>query len=164
MFLPFISMNIDLIVTGKTNVSYIMEGVAEYEKRLIRYIRFRIVVLPEVKNASSLTPNLLKQREAEAMLLKFQEYDRIILLDEKGKECTSEEFAVRLERMMSSGLRNVAFVVGGAYGFDECIYRVAQEKISISKMTFSHQMIRLLFIEQLYRAMTILRGEPYHHR
>ena len=157
-------MNVDLIVTGKTNAGYVAEGVAEYEKRLSRYIRFRILTLPDVKNGASFSCEVLKQREGEAMLARFGDYDRVVLLDENGREYTSEEFAGRIERLAGSSVRNLAFVVGGAYGFSESVYRAAHGRMSISRMTFSHQMIRLLFIEQLYRAMTILRGEPYHHR
>lgn len=157
-------MNIELIVVGKTNIEYITKGIAEYEKRLSKYIKFKITVLTDIKNASSLSKEVLMVKEAELLLKKISEFDYVVLLDENGDQYSSEEFSKWIEHKANISVKNLAFVVGGAYGFHNTVYLKAADKISLSKMTFSHQMIRLLFIEQLYRAMTISRGEPYHHK
>lgn len=156
-------MNIDLVVVGKTNINYITEGVKVYQDRLKNYINFVINVLPDIKNGSSLTADLLKEREGEQLLKVLEKYDYIVLLDDKGKEHTSMEFASWINKKSNMGIKKLCFVVGGAYGFSKAVYAKSNEKISISKMTFSHQMIRLLFTEQLYRAFTILGNEKYHH-
>ncbi len=156
-------MKILLLVVGKTVESYFAQGIAEYSKRLTHYVPFELSVIPELRNTKSLSTEQQKEREADLLLKAFQPGDYIVLLDEHGKEFTSMQFASYLEKKMANVNKRLVFVVGGPYGFSPRIYDVAQEKISLSKMTYSHQMIRLIFVEQLYRAMTILNNEPYHH-
>lgn len=155
-------MKITLLVVGKTTDTHIQALVQEYQKRLLHYIPFALTVIPELKNTKSLTVEQQKQEEGELILRNVTASMDMILLDERGKEYRSIEFADYVQKKMSSG-RDLVFVVGGPYGFSEAVYKRANGKISLSKMTFSHQMIRLFFVEQIYRAMTILRGEPYHH-
>lgn len=157
-------MKLTLLVVGKTTDARIVSLIADYEARLSHYIPFEITVIPELKNAKSLSEAQQKQAEGE-MILKAAGNNYMILLDEHGLEFRSIGLAQYLQRLMAgeSGGRNIVFVVGGPYGFSEAVYTRANAKMSLSKMTFSHQMIRLLFIEQIYRSMTILRGEPYHH-
>lgn len=155
-------MKITLLVVGKTTDTHIELLIQEYQKRLAHYIPFNIQVIPELKNTKALTPEQQKQTEGELILRTINSSADLVLLDEHGKEFRSIEFADYVQKRMSSG-RDVVFVVGGPYGFSEAVYQRANGKISLSKMTFSHQMVRLFFVEQLYRAMTILRGEPYHH-
>ena len=155
-------MRITLLVVGKTTYTHIDALIQEYQKRLTHYIPFTLQVIPELKNTKALTPDQQKQAEGELIMRVITPNTDLVLLDEHGKEFRSVEFADYVQKRMSSG-RDVVFVVGGPYGFSEVIYQRANAKISLSKMTFSHQMVRLFFVEQLYRAMTILRGEPYHH-
>ena len=155
-------MKITLLVVGKTTDTHIELLIQEYQKRLAHYIPFNIQVIPELKNTKALTLEQQKQTEGELILRTINSSTDLVLLDEHGKEFRSIEFADYVQKRMSSG-RDVVFVVGGPYGFSEAVYQRANGKISLSKMTFSHQMVRLFFVEQLYRAMTILRGEPYHH-
>jgi 23S rRNA (pseudouridine1915-N3)-methyltransferase len=155
-------MKITLLVVGKTTDTHIQALVQEYQKRLLHYVPFALTVIPELKNTKSLTVEQQKQEEGELILRNVTASMDMILLDERGKEYRSIEFADYIQKKMSSG-RDLVFVVGGPYGFSEAVYKRANGKISLSKMTFSHQMIRLFFVEQIYRAMTILRGEPYHH-
>ena len=155
-------MKITLLVVGKTTDSHIQALLQDYQKRLGHYIPFSLTVIPELKNTKSLTSEQQKQAEGELILRNMTASTDMILLDERGKEFRSVEFADYVQKKMSSG-RDLVFVVGGPYGFSEAVYQRANGKISLSKMTFSHQMVRLFFVEQLYRAMTILRGEPYHH-
>ena len=155
-------MKITLLVVGKTTDTHIELLIQEYQKRLAHYIPFNIQVIPELKNTKALTSEQQKQTEGELILRTINSSTDLVLLDEHGKEFRSIEFADYVQKRMSSG-RDVVFVVGGPYGFSEAVYQRANGKISLSKMTFSHQMVRLFFVEQLYRAMTILRGEPYHH-
>lgn len=155
-------MKITLLVVGKTTDTHIELLIQEYQKRLAHYIPFNIQVIPELKNTKALTPEQQKQTEGELILRTINSSTDLVLLDEHGKEFRSIEFADYLQKKMSSG-RDVVFVVGGPYGFSQAVYERANGKISLSKMTFSHQMVRLFFVEQIYRAMTILRGEPYHH-
>ena len=155
-------MKITLLVVGKTTDTHIELLIQEYQKRLTHYIPFTLQIIPELKNTKSLTPEQQKQAEGELILRTITLNTDLVLLDEHGKEFRSIEFADYVQKRMSSG-RDVVFVVGGPYGFSEGVYQRANGKISLSKMTFSHQMVRLFFVEQLYRAMTILRGEPYHH-
>ena len=157
-------MEISLIVIGKTNARYLQEGIDEYIKRLKHYIPYSITVLPDIKNTKKLTEEQQKEAEGKLMLDALKPGDCIVLLDERGKEFTSVAFADYLQRKMNAGLRRLVFVIGGPYGFSQSVYDRADEKISLSKMTFSHEMIRLFFTEQVYRAMTIQRGEPYHHQ
>ncbi len=156
-------MTVTLLVIGKTNVDFVIAGIEEYSKRLKRYIKYDIQVIADVKNASSLTPAQLKEAEADKFLDVLKGFDSVVLLDEKGREFRSSEFAGYLNQKMVSQTRKLCFVVGGAYGYSQRVYDLYKEKLSISKMTFSHQMIRLLFTEQLYRGITILEGLPYHH-
>lgn len=155
-------MKITLLVVSKTDVSYVKAGLDDYVSRLKHYVDFEIVtVLP--KTASSATPDIVKKQEGELILKQLQKADRIVLLDERGKEYRSVEFADYIQRHANAAVRHLCFVIGGAFGFSEDVYRAAHDKISLSKMTFNHQMVRLFFTEQLYRAFTILRGEPYHN-
>ena len=155
-------MKITLLVVGKTTDSHIEVLIQEYQKRLTHYLPFTLQIIPELKNTKALTSEQQKQAEGELILRTITPATDLILLDEHGKEYRSIEFADYVQKRMSSG-RDVVFVVGGPYGFSEAVYQRANGKISLSKMTFSHQMVRLFFVEQIYRAMTILRGEPYHH-
>ena len=156
-------MEITLIVIGKTNAKYLIEGLDEYTRRLKHYITYNINILPDIKNTKNLTEEQQKETEGKLILNAIKPGDFIVLLDERGKEFSSMQFSDYLQRKMNSGLRRLVFVVGGPYGFSKDIYSKADEKLSLSKMTFSHEMIRLFFTEQIYRAMTIIRGEPYHH-
>ena len=156
-------MNIKLLVVGKTVKGFVSEAIEEYNKRLKHYINFSIEIIQDVKNASSLSPSQLKEKESELILKHISEEDFVILLDEKGKEYSSKEFATFIQQKMNQSTKSLVFIVGGAFGFDEKIKQKYTNKISISRMTFSHQMIRILFVEQLYRAFTILKNEPYHN-
>lgn len=156
-------MNITLIVVGRTVEKYLQTGEAEYEKRLKHYTKFNMEVIPELKNAKNLSTEQIKSTEGELILQKLTTSDHVVLLDENGKLKGSVEYANWLQGVMNRGVKRLVFVVGGAYGFSEDVYRRANEKLSLSPMTFSHQMVRLIFIEQLYRAHTILSGQPYHH-
>ena len=155
-------MRIKLLVVGKTTDSRVASLIDDYQNRLKHYIPFSIEVLPELRNAKSLSEEQQKTVEGEMILKTVSAAEEMILLDEHGKEFRSVEFSDYLQKKMSAG-RDIVFVVGGPYGFSEAVYQRANGKISLSKMTFSHQMVRLFFVEQLYRAMTILRHEPYHH-
>ncbi|MDR3193813.1 MAG: 23S rRNA (pseudouridine(1915)-N(3))-methyltransferase RlmH [Tannerella sp.] len=156
-------MKIVLLMTGKTEATHWKDALEEYRKRLVHYVPFEMEVVPELKNAKNSSEARQKEREGELILGALQTGDTCVLLDERGTEYTSVQFAAYLEKKMQTVSRRLVFVTGGAYGFSEAVYRAAQERISLSRMTFSHQMIRPLFAEQLYRAMTILRNEPYHH-
>lgn len=156
-------MKICLLVIGKTDATYIRQGIEEYEKRLKRYVPFEMKVLPDVKNVKSGGEHLQKEKEGELILEQLQPADVVVLLDEKGRQYTSVEFSAYLSQKMLGGIKRLVFVVGGPYGFSEAVYCRGNEKVSLSKMTFSHQMVRMIFAEQIYRAMTILKGEPYHH-
>lgn len=157
-------MKVKLIVVGKTKKTFLIEGEREYEKRLKHYLSFEIIELLDVKNAKKKSEDEIKKEEAKAILAKISPSDYVELLDEKGKQYDSVQFADHMEHHFIRGGQTLVFVVGGPYGFHETVYQRANTKLALSKMTFSHQMIRLFFIEQLYRAMTILKGEPYHHR
>ncbi len=148
---------------GKTAESYLKEGIREYEKRLKRYLPLHLEVIPDVKNAGKWSAEQLKEKEGQLVLDRLKTDDVLILLDERGKEFTSEAFASEMEKLLSQSHRRVIYLIGGAYGFSEKIYERSHKKLALSKMTFSHQMIRLFFLEQLYRAMTILKNEPYHN-
>lgn len=156
-------MKIKLLVLGKTNKSYFVEAEQEYLKRLSKYIQFEKIELPDVKNSGNLSENQLKMEEGKSILSKLEKQTILVLLDENGKEFSSKSFSVWIKDEMNKGPKSITFVIGGAYGFSEEIYKVAHYKISLSKMTFNHQMVRMIFIEQIYRAFSILRGEPYHH-
>ena len=156
-------MKIQLIVTGKTNQDFLKQGLDEFCKRLEHYFPFELEIIPDIKNTRNLSVEQQKTKEGELILQAFQAGDYIVLLDERGKEFTSMQFAQFIEKKAYMGLKRLVFVIGGAYGFSPAVYEAANEKIALSKMTFPHQLIRLIFIEQLYRAMTILHNEPYHH-
>ncbi|MFA7273201.1 MAG: 23S rRNA (pseudouridine(1915)-N(3))-methyltransferase RlmH [Crocinitomicaceae bacterium] len=156
-------MKIKVICIGKTGKKFLVEGESEYLKRLTRYIAFEKIEIPDIKNAKSLTHDQVKVAEGKEILSKIDSGDFLILLDENGKEFTSEKFADYLQNRFNLGGKSIVFVIGGAFGFSDELYQRANDKIALSKMTFSHQMIRMLFFEQVYRAMTILKGEPYHH-
>ena len=155
-------MKITLLVIGKTANARLQSLIEDYQQRLTHYVPFELVVIPDIKNAKALTRDQLKTAEGEAILRFVTPAMDVLLLDEHGREFRSIEFADFLQKKMSSG-KDLVLVIGGAYGFSEAVYARANGKISLSQMTFSHQMIRLMAIEQIYRAMTILRGEPYHH-
>ena len=156
-------MNIVLLTVGKTEASFWKEALAEYQRRLHHYVPFELQALPEVKNTKNLTMSQQKTQEGVLIRKAMQAGDWFVLLDEQGKEYTSMQFAAYLEKKIQIVSRRLVFVIGGPYGFSDEVYQMASERLSLSKMTFSHQMIRPIFVEQLYRAMTILRGEPYHH-
>lgn len=156
-------MNITLLTVGKTDKNWIKDGIDTYTSRLKHYTPFSIFEIPELKNASSLTKEQIKNKEGLLILKNLKESDDVILLDERGKEYTSREWAGIIEKKIINGSRDIVFVIGGAYGFSEDVYKRASGMISMSRMTFSHQMIRAIFTEQLYRAFTIIKGEPYHH-
>ncbi|MEQ6122746.1 23S rRNA (pseudouridine(1915)-N(3))-methyltransferase RlmH [Pseudotenacibaculum sp. MALMAid0570] len=156
-------MKIKLLVIGKTDDKNLNQLIENYQKRLQHYINFRLEVIPDLKNSKNLSQLQQKEKEGELILSKIQAFDQMILLDEKGKEFRSIEFANYLQKKMNSGIKQLVFVIGGPYGFSEKVYQKAMGKISFSKMTFSHQMIRLFVVEQVYRGFTILRNEPYHH-
>lgn len=155
-------MKITLLVVGKTTDSRLQSLIDDYQHRLRYYVPFELVVIPELRNARSLSDTQIKEQEGMEILRRITPSMDVILLDEHGQERRSMEWAQWLQKKMSGG-RDLLFIVGGAYGFSSAVYERANGKISLSQMTFSHQMIRLFFVEQLYRAMTILRGEPYHH-
>ncbi|MDL2252426.1 23S rRNA (pseudouridine(1915)-N(3))-methyltransferase RlmH [Odoribacter sp. OttesenSCG-928-J03] len=157
-------MKICLLVIGKTDASYIREGIEEYEKRLRKYIPYEMKVLPDVKNSKSMSEPLQKEKEGELLLSQFQSTDFVVLLDENGKQYDSVGYSDFLAQKMLEAKKRLVFVIGGPYGFAEKVYQRADDKISLSRMTFSHQMVRMIFAEQLYRAMTIMKGEPYHHK
>lgn len=157
-------MTISLIAIGKTDNSELITLIDIYKKRLSFYVNFDLAIIPDLKKAKNLSEKQQKDKEGELILNKISTSDTLILLDENGKQFNSVEFSDYLQKQMNSGLKNIVFVIGGPYGFSETIYKRAQGKISLSKMTFSHQMVRLFFIEQLYRGFTILKNEPYHHR
>lgn len=156
-------MKITLLVVGKTNHSSLIQLQDEYQNRLKHYIGFDILTIPELKNTKSLSETEQKEKEGELILKQLDTSDELILLDEKGKQFTSLEYSTLISKKMLSSQKRIVFVVGGPYGFSSKIYNRANGLISLSKMTFSHQMIRVIFLEQLYRAFTILKGEPYHH-
>ena len=152
-----------LLVVGRTVEQHYITAINDYIQRTKRYITFDMEVIPELKNTKSLSMEVQKEKEGELILKSLQPGDVIVLLDEHGKEMRSLEFADYMKRKMNTVNKRLVFIIGGPYGFSEKVYQAANEKISMSKMTFSHQMIRLIFVEQIYRAMTILNGGPYHH-
>ena len=156
-------MKITLLTVGKTDVKWVKEGLDLYVSRLVHYIPFQVREIPELKNVSALSREQVKAREGALVLKALRPTDEVVLLDEGGREFRSVDFAGWLEERVSRGSRDLVFVIGGAYGFSPDVYSRADSKLSLSKMIFSHQMVRTIFAEQLYRAFTILRGEPYHH-
>lgn len=156
-------MKITLLTVGKTDIAWVRQGLEMYVSRIGHYIPFSLNEIPELKNVSALSRDQIKHREGELIMKNVKPADTVILLDEHGKEFRSIEFARDLERRISIDCRDIVFVIGGAYGFSEEVYSRADSKLSLSKMTYSHQLVRTIFAEQLYRAFTIMRGEPYHH-
>ena len=156
-------MKITLLTVGKTDKDWVKQGLDIYTSRLKHYISFSINEIPELKNVSALTKEQIKAKEGELILKFIKPADDVILLDEHGKEYTSTGFASLLQKKMAQEGRDRVFIIGGAYGFSEEVYKRSNSKISLSQMTFSHQMVRAIFAEQIYRAFTIMKGEPYHH-
>jgi len=157
-------MNIRLIAIGKTDNKNLQSLIDDYQKRLSFYIKFDLEIIPDIKNVKHLSESQQKEKEGELILSKITTTDQLILLDENGKTFSSLAFSEEMQKKMNSGVKTLVFVIGGPYGFSETIYSKAHGKISLSQMTFSHQMVRLFFIEQLYRGFTILKNEPYHHQ
>ena len=157
-------MQITLMTIGKTDSKQLEQMIAVYQNRLKHYIRFDINIIPDLKNRKTLSEAQQKLKEGELLLNQIKSSDTLILLDEKGKTYSSLEFANFLQKKMNSGIKNLVFLIGGPYGFSEPVYQRANGKISLSSMTFSHQMVRLFVVEQLYRGFTILKNEPYHHQ
>ncbi|MFJ1322875.1 23S rRNA (pseudouridine(1915)-N(3))-methyltransferase RlmH [Capnocytophaga canis] len=157
-------MNIKLITIGKTDNSNLQQLISDYEKRLLHYINFELVTIPDLKNSKSLSEEQQKTKEGELILKQLELSHELILLDERGKEYTSVGFSEYIQKKLNTGIKQLTFVIGGPYGFSQEVYARAKGMLSLSKLTFSHQMIRLFFVEQVYRAFTILKNEPYHHR
>ena len=162
-YFKFIILKVKFICIGKTGKDFLISGEQEYLKRLSHYITIERIEIPDLKNAKKLTVDQIKELEGKEILSKISG-EQVILLDENGKQFSSVEFSDFLQQKFNQGGKGLVFIVGGAYGFSEEVYKIANTKISLSKMTFSHQMIRMIFFEQLYRSMTILKGEPYHHQ
>ncbi|MBR1667923.1 MAG: 23S rRNA (pseudouridine(1915)-N(3))-methyltransferase RlmH [Bacteroidaceae bacterium] len=156
-------MKVALILVGKTVNRHFVDLIEDYVSRVKHYIGFDVITIPELKNTKNLSPDQQKQQEGELIVKQIQAGDHVVLLDEHGKELRSVEFSKYMEQKMLTVNKRLLFIIGGPYGFSSDVYAKANEKISLSKMTFSHQMVRLIFVEQLYRAMTIMKGEPYHH-
>ena len=156
-------MKIKMIVVGKTHAKYLIQAEEEYLQRLKHYIKFEKVIVPDLKNSKNLTPIEHNRREGELIISKIEKNEEVVLLDDKGVEFTSIKFAQFINQKMIQSTRCLTFIIGGAYGFSDEVYTRANAKLSLSKMTFSHQMVRMIFKEQLYRAFTILKGEKYHH-
>lgn len=156
-------MEIELLTVGKTTIPFVLDGIAEYTRRLKHYIPYSVKSLPDIRNASKMDHSRQKEEEGKKILEALTPGDFVVLLDERGKQFSSMEFSSFIEKQMVGGRRKVIFVVGGPYGFSQSVYDRADSLLSLSRMTFNHEMVRLFFTEQVYRAMTILRGEPYHH-
>ncbi len=156
-------MKLTLYNVGKTDIAYIRQGIDDYKKRIVHFIDFSIIDIPATKHTKSTTPAELTTREGEIILDSVSGNNLIVLLDEKGKKYTTREFSDWLKNLMNQSIKKVAFISGGAYGFSEKVYQASHLQISLSKMTFTHQMARLIFIEQLYRSLTLIRGIPYHN-
>ncbi len=157
-------MNFELIVIGKTDSVEVARLVEEYKGRVGHYVRFAITTIPDVRNTRSLSEAQQKRAEGEAILRLLQPSDYVVLMDEKGREYTSEEWAAWMQKRMAAGSKRLVFVIGGPYGFSQEVYDRADGLVALSKMTFSHQIVRAIFAEQLYRALTIINNEPYHHK
>ena len=157
-------MQIKLIAIGKTDLTELDRLISVYQNRLSHYVRFSFEIIPDLKNSKNLSKKLQKEEEGKLILSKIYATDRLILLDENGKEMNSVGFSSFLQKQMNSGIKQLVLVIGGPYGFSEAVYQKASGTLALSKMTFSHQMVRLFVIEQLYRGFTILKNEPYHHR
>ncbi len=165
--IPYIKIDytvkIVIIAVGKTATRYIADATDDFIRRASRYVPVELSVIPDLRSTKGLTEEQQKQREGKSIIAALQPGDLVTLLDERGQELTSRQFSAEIERGMVSGLKRMVFVIGGPYGFSPEVYAAADKKLSLSRMTFTHEMIRLFFAEQVYRAMTIMRGEPYHH-
>ncbi len=157
-------MTIKLLAIGKTDSAELQQLIGLYEKRLAHYVNFSLALIPDLKKTKNLSEQQQKEKEGELILKQLTPTDVLILLDENGKQFNSIDFSAYLQKKMNSGIKQLVFVIGGPYGFSDAVYKTAVGKISLSKMTFSHQMVRLFMVEQVYRAFTILKNEPYHHR
>ena len=157
-------MQITLLAVGKTDDKQLKQLIDTYQKRLSHYVKFDFEIIPDLKNTKNLSETQQKEKEGEALLKKIQTSDRVLLLDENGKQFSSVAFSQQIQKHMNAGIKRLVFIIGGPYGFSPAMYQRADQKLSLSTMTFSHQMVRVFFIEQLYRAFTILRNEPYHHQ
>ncbi len=156
-------MKIVLLAIGKTDDDYLAQGILRYVQRVVKYVPFEFEVIPDIKQAKNLTTAIQKEKEGELLLKKTADSDYVVLLDEGGREFTSVGFSSYINQLMVGGYKRIVFIIGGPYGFSDAVYQRANAKMALSRMTFSHQMVRLIFVEQLYRAFTILKGEPYHH-
>lgn len=156
-------MKIRLLMVGKTKERFTEDGYMFYKKRVLNYLPFEDIIIPGLRNSKNFSPEEFKLKEGELLLKNFREDDFIVLLDERGKITTSPDFAQFVQQRMNTGIKSLTFVIGGAYGFSDDVYKSADFKISLSSLTFPHQLVRIIFMEQLYRAMTILRNEPYHN-
>lgn len=156
-------MDICLISVGKINSNWIQEGLSIFESRLNRYVKFYTLIVPDIKNSKGLSHEAQKEEEGRAILKQINNSDYVVLLDERGRDLTSRDFSEWIQRQMNSGIKKLCLIIGGPYGFSKAIYDRSNYKIALSKMTFTHEMAKLLVTEQIYRAFTILRGEPYHH-
>ncbi|WP_298503210.1 23S rRNA (pseudouridine(1915)-N(3))-methyltransferase RlmH [uncultured Maribacter sp.] len=157
-------MTIKLITIGKTDSEQLQELITNYTTRLKHYVKFDLDIIPDIKNAKNLSEKQQKEKEGELILKKIVPTDVLVLLDENGKQLSSVDFSSYLQKKMNAGNKQLVFVIGGPYGFSDSVYKKANDKISLSKMTFSHQMVRLFIVEQIYRGFTILKNEPYHHK
>jgi 23S rRNA (pseudouridine1915-N3)-methyltransferase len=156
-------MKILLITVGKTDQQWLSEGISQYVERLTHFCQFEFQVIPDIRNTRSMDSGTQKLREGEQILKLLQPSDDVYLLDDKGREMTSPDMAQWLQKRMSQSTKRLVFLIGGPYGFSQAVYQRANEQLSLSRLTFSHQMVRTIFLEQLYRACTIIKGEPYHH-
>jgi len=156
-------MKLKLIVVGKSAFDFVREGELVYEKRLVHYLPFEKFIVPDIKNPKNLSTEELKKKEGELILSKITNQDFLVLMDENASQFSSTNFASWIEQKVNEGTRSMVFVIGGAFGFSKEVYERSNQLISLSKMTFSHQLVRVIFLEQLYRAQTIMKGEPYHH-
>ena len=157
-------MNLKLISIGRTSESWLKQGVEVYAKRMVHYLPFEYIEIPDVKIAKGTSEAEVKRLEGVEVLKRIESSVHLIILDEQGKEFTSEQLANHMQKRMNAGIKTLVLLIGGPYGFSDAIYERANEKMALSKLTFSHQMVRIFAVEQLYRAMTILRNEPYHHK
>ncbi len=157
-------MTIKLLVLGKTDSAPLIQLIEEYQNRIKHYVRFELEIVPDIKNTKNLSEKQQKEKEGEAILSRLHPSDVLILLDEKGKQYSSVAFSQYLQKKMNSGIKQLVLVIGGPYGFSDAVYQKSQGLLGLSKMTFSHQMVRLFVVEQLYRAFTILKNQPYHHQ
>jgi len=157
-------MNIKLLCVGKTDDKLLQDLIERYSKRLNHYVKYNLEIIPDLKNVKNISESQQKKKEGDLILSKIGAYDHLILFDENGKSYTSVNFSQFLQKKMNNGLKTLVFVIGGPYGFSEEVYKKAQGRVSLSQMTFSHQMVRLFVTEQIYRGFTILKGEPYHHQ